>query len=175
MSDPYVGEIQAFAFGFVPKGWALCDGSLLPVQRNIPLFSLIGGFYGGNGTTNFALPNLVGHVAISQGQGPGFAAHVIGEEFGSATASLTLQEMPAHLHVMQVGTTAATNSTPGPTGKSDVAIDPSFNGFVAPPANTTFATSAVVPVGGSQPHDNVQPTLAIAYCIALEGVMPSFS
>lgn len=174
MSDPFVGEIQAFAFGFVPKGWALCDGSLLPIQRNIPLFSLIGTFYGGNGTTNFAVPNLVGRVAISQGQGPGFAAHAIGDEVGSATVSLTQQEMPAHLHPMQVGTTAATNSTPGPTGSS-VAIDPSFNGFVVPPANTTFATSAVVPVGGSQPHENVQPTLAIAYCIALEGVMPSFN
>ncbi|MBC7586411.1 phage tail protein [Tardiphaga sp. vice352] len=175
MSDPFIGEIQAFAFGFVPKGWALCDGSLLPIQRYSTLFSLIGSLYGGNGTTTFALPNLVGRVAISQGQGPGLVDYAIGDVLGSSTVSVTQQEMPAHLHPMQVGTTAATNSTPGPTGGSNVAIDPSFNGFIAPPSNTTFATSAVVPAGGSQSHPNVQPTLAIAYCIALQGVFPSFN
>jgi microcystin-dependent protein len=174
MADPYVGEIQAFAFGFVPKGWAMCDGSLLPLQRNATLYSLIGTTYGGNGTTNFALPNLVGHVVISQGQGPGLANHIVGDVLGEKTASVSQQQMPSHIHQMQLGSTTSTNSTPGPTGGSNVAIDPSFNGFVAPPGNTEFASSAVIPFGGSQPHPNTQPTLAMVYCIATEGVFPAF-
>ena len=174
MAEPFIGEIQAFAFGFVPKGWEMCDGSVLPIQRFSTLFSLIGTIYGGNGTTNFALPNLVGRVAISQGQGPGLANYIIGDQIGGSTASVSQQQMPSHVHPMQLGSTTSTNGTPGPTGGSNVAIDPSFNGFVAPPSDTTFATSAVIPFGGSQPHANTQPTLAMVYCIATEGAFPAF-
>jgi microcystin-dependent protein len=174
MAFPFVGEIQVFANSFVPNGWAICDGSILQVRQNTPLFSLIGSTYGGNGTTTFALPNLVGCVAISQGQGPGLSNYPIGASVGSATASVSQQEMPAHVHPMQLGIRTSTNSTAAPSATSNVAIDPNFNGFVAPPANTTFATSAIVPNGGSQPHPNAQPTLGMVYCIALQGDFPSF-
>jgi microcystin-dependent protein len=174
MSDPFVGEIQAFAFGYAPRGWLLCDGRPLPIRQFTPLFSLIGTYYGGDGTTTFNLPNLVGRVAVSQGQGPGLTPRVLGEEIGEATVTLTQSEMPAHTHALQLGDKSSTNGTAGPTGGSNVAIDPSFNGFVPPPGNTTLATTAVAPTGGSQAHPNTQPTLAMIYCIATEGIFPSF-
>jgi len=175
MANPFVGEIQVFANTFVPRGWAICDGSLLLVRQNTPLFALIGATYGGDGQTTFAVPNLVGRVAISQGQGSGLSNYTIGTPVGSTTASVSQQEMPAHAHPMQLGIKTSTNSTAAPSATSNVAIDPNFNGFVAPPANTAFATSAIVPNGGSQPHPNAQPTLAMVYCIALEGDFPQFN
>lgn len=174
MSDPFVGEIQAFAFGFSPVDWLPCDGRLVPIRQYTALFSLIGTYYGGDGTTTFALPNLVGRVAVSQGQGPGLTPRLIGEEIGEPTVAIGQAEMPSHAHGLQLGSKAATNGTAGPTGGSNVAIDPSFNGFVPPPANTTLSPTAIVATGGSQPHLNTQPTLAMIYCISTSGVFPSF-
>ncbi|OKO78805.1 tail fiber protein [Bradyrhizobium sp. AS23.2] len=180
MSDPYVGEIQAFPFPFATGGfnsaWLPCLGQLLPIQRYSPLFSLIGTYYGGNGTTNFALPNLNGSVAISQGQGPGLQNRVIGDVVGSPTVNLTSDQMARHTHALQLGAGNAENASPGPgTASNMVAINPQFNGFIAPPGNLTLAANAVTFTGQGQPHDNMQPTQAIVWCIAYAGIFPSFS
>ncbi len=172
--EPILGEIQVFAYDFVPRDWAICDGRLFPVRQYSALFSLIGANYGGDGRTTFAVPNLIGSVAFSQGQGPGLPDYAIGESVGSATASVSQQQIPSHTHPMRLGDKTSTNGTAAPSTTSNVAIDPTFNGFVKPPSNTVFATSAIIPNGSSQPHPNAQPTLAMVYCIALEGEFPRF-
>ena len=175
MSDPFIGEIQAFAITYPPKGWAICNGALLPIRSNTPLYSLLGTQFGGDGTTTFGLPNLVGRVAISQGQGPGLQNYQIGENVGEASVTLSTPEIPIHAHNMQLGNGTITGGTAGPSATSNVAIDPSFNGFVAGPGNTSFSPGAILPSGGSQAHANAQPTLALIYCIALDGIFPSFN
>jgi len=179
--DPFIGEIQAFAFPFASGGfqngdWLPCSGQLLPIQQFSALYALIGTNFGGNGTTNFQLPNLNGTIAISQGQGPGLTPRVIGEKIGSPTVTLTQQQMAMHSHGLQLGSKTATGATAGPgTASNTVAIDPAFSGFVAPPGNTTLANIAMSRTGGGQPHDNTQPTMALVYCIAVVGVFPSFN
>jgi microcystin-dependent protein len=180
MTSPYVGEIQAFPFTFAADGfnnaWLPCAGQLLPIQRFTPLFALIGTYYGGNGTTNFQLPNLNGCITNSQGDGPGLQPRLLGETIGSTTAFLTSAELPAHTHALQLGSRSAADAAPGPgTGVGMVAIDPAFNGFVAPPATTTFAPNAVTPTGQNLPHENMQPTQALIWCIAFAGIYPSFN
>jgi len=180
MSDPFVGEIQAFPFPFAVGGfnqaWLPCGGQLLPLQRFTALFSLIGTYYGGNGTTNFALPNLNGSVAISQGQGPGLQNRIVGEVVGSPQVNLISDNMARHTHALQLGDKGAAGATPGPGAPgTTVAIDPNFNGFVALPAPLTLVANAVALTGQNQPHDNMQPTQAIVWCIAYAGVFPSFS
>lgn len=181
MSDPFVGEIQAFPFPFAGAGfnnaWLPCLGQLLALQAFVPLYSLIGTYYGGNGTTNFALPNLNGSVAISQGNGAGLTPRVIGEVVGSSTVSLVSDQMARHTHALQLGKANATNATPGPgTASNLVALDPgSFNGFVAPPGNLTLSANAVTFTGQGLPHDNMQPSQALVWCIAYAGIFPSFS
>lgn len=180
MSDPFVGEIQAFPFawatGGVNNAWLPCFGQLLSIQAFTPLFALIGTYYGGNGTTNFALPNLNGAVAISQGQGPGLSQRDIGEVIGTPTVSLTSNEMTRHTHALQLGSRTAQNAVAGPgTGSNMVAIDPGFNGFVAPPATLNLTNSTVTMTGQGLPHDNMQPTQAIVWCICYSGIFPSFS
>lgn len=175
MSDPYVGEIQAFAFGFAPNGWMPCYGQLLSIQRYATLFALIGINYGGDGVSNFALPNLIGNAAMSQGQGPGLPDYVIGETVGAAAVTVQISELPPHTHTLQLGNKASAGSTAAPTAGISVAIDPNFNGFLAPPTDTVLAPSAMGLTGGSQAHPNNQPALAMIYCIAIAGVYPSFS
>lgn len=172
MTEPFLGEIQAFAFGYAPRNWAVCDGSILPIQGNSALFSLIGTYYGGNGTTNFALPNLTGSVTMSQGQGP-LGAYVIGEQIGQAEVTLQVAELPAHTHTLQVGNRASPNSTSEPSPTAAL-IDPAFNGFVAPPTTISLAPSAVAVAGSNLPHPNAQPTLAMVYCICTSGIFPPF-
>lgn len=179
MSSPYVGEIQAFTFPFATGGfnnaWLPCLGQIVPIQQYTPLFSLIGTNYGGNGTTNFALPNLNGSVVISQGQGQGLEDRIIGEVVGSPTVNLISSEMAIHTHALQLGAGNAQNAAPGPgTAQNMVALDPQFNGFIAPPGNLTLAPNAVTLTGQGQAHDNMQPTLAIVWCIAYAGIFPSF-
>lgn len=179
MSDPYIGEIQAFPFPFATGGfnsaWLPCFGQLLPLQQYTPLFALIGTYYGGNGTTNFGLPNLSGSITNSQGSGPGLQPRVLGEMLGSPTVTLTSQTMPMHRHGLQLGSKGAANAAPGPgTASNMAAIDPGFNGFVAPPANTTLAPNAMALTGQTLAHDNTQPTQAIVWCIAYSGIFPSF-
>jgi len=179
MSSPYVGEIQAFTFPFATGGfnnaWLPCLGQIVPIQQFTPLFALIGTNYGGNGTTNFALPNLNGSVVISQGQGQGLQDRIIGEVVGSPTVNLTSSEMAIHTHALQLGAGNAQNAAPGPgTAQNMVALDPQFNGFIAPPGNLTLAPNAVTLTGQGLAHDNMQPTLAIIWCIAYAGIFPSF-
>lgn len=180
MSSPFIGEIQAFPFPFATDGfnngtWVSCQGQILPIQRYTQLFALIGTFYGGNGTTNFQLPNLNGCITNSQGDGPGLQPRVLGETIGSTTAFLTSAELPAHTHTLQLGSRTAVDAAPGPgTGVGIAAIDPAFNGFVPLPATTTLAPNAVTPSGQSLPHENMQPTQALIWCIAVNGIFPSF-
>ncbi|MBR0950728.1 phage tail protein [Bradyrhizobium canariense] len=180
MSDPFIGEIQAFPFSWATGGfnnmWLPCLGQLLAVQAFTPLYALIGTSYGGNGTTNFALPNLNGSVTISQGQGPGLTQRVVGEALGSAAVSLSSDQMARHTHALQLGSRTAQNAVAGPgTSSNMAAIDPGFNGFVAPPATLNLTFSTVTMTGQGLPHDNMQPTLAIVWCIAYSGIFPSFS
>lgn len=179
MSDPFIGEIQAFPFPWASGGfnqrWMACFGQILPIQRFTPLFSLIGTVYGGNGTTNFALPNLSGSVAMSQGQGRGLSLRDIGEVVGSSTVTLTSGEMANHTHGLQLGIKTATNATAGPGTSSNLtAIDPGFNGFAALPGNTVLSPNVIAPTGQGQPHDNMQPTQVLVWCIAYAGIFPSF-
>jgi microcystin-dependent protein len=180
MSDPYVGEIQAFPFAFAVGGfnniWLPCFGQLVALQAFTPLYALIGTYYGGNGTTNFALPNLNGSVTISQGNGPGLQPRVVGETVGSSQVSLTSDDMAMHTHALQLGSSTAQNAAPGPgTGMNMVALNPAFNGFVDPPGNLTFSANAVTLTGQGLPHDNMQPTQALIFCIASAGIFPSFN
>jgi len=180
VSDPYIGEIQAFPFTFAAQGfnqsWLPCFGQLLPIQQFTPLFALIGTAFGGNGTTNFALPNLAGSVTNGQGDGPGLQPRVIGEMLGSPTVNLTYGEMAMHTHGLQLGSKTAANPAPGPgTASNMAAIDPLFNGFVAPPSTVTLAPNAMTLTGQGLPHDNTQPTQAIIWCIAFAGIYPSFN
>jgi microcystin-dependent protein len=180
VSDPFIGEIQAFPFPFAAQGfnqaWLPCSGQLLPIQAYTALFSLIGTIYGGNGTSNFSLPNMNGLVAINQGQGNGLSMRTIGELVGSEWVTLTQATMPSHTHSLGLGSKGATGATAGPgTASNMAAIDPNFNGFVPPPSTTMLAGTAIVPTGQSQPHPNTQPTQAIVWCIAVYGIFPSFS
>jgi microcystin-dependent protein len=180
MSDPYVGEIQAFPFPFATGGfnqaWLPCLGQLLAIQGFAPLYSLIGTNFGGNGTTNFGLPNLNGSITIGQGNGPGLTPRVVGEQIGSPSVSLVSDQMARHTHTLQLGSRTAQNAAPGPgTASNMVALDPGFNGFLAPPANVTLAVNAVTITGQGLAHDNMQPTQALVWCIAYAGIFPSFT
>jgi len=179
MANPFVGEIQAFPFPFATGGfnnmWLPCLGQVLPVQQYTPLFALIGTYYGGNGTTNFALPNLGGAVALSQGQGVGLSLRQIGDVVGAPTVSLTSNEMARHTHGLQLGIKSAPNPSPGPGQQQALtAIDPNFNGFAPPPSTTTLAPNTILPTGQGLPHDNMQPTQVLIWCIAYAGIFPSF-
>jgi microcystin-dependent protein len=171
-SQPYLGEIRMFAGNFAPFGWALCNGQIMSIQQNTALFSLLGTMYGGNGQTTFALPDLQGRVPIHQGQSTFGTNYNVGEIAGSESVTLTDQEMPAHTHAVSV---AAIGTTDSPVNGYP-ATDPAGNvaQFKAnTTANAAMNANAVRPTGGSQPHANIQPTLAVTYIIALTGVYPS--
>ena len=174
MTDSYLGEIQAFAFGFYPNNWLPCDGRPMAITQYATLYSLIGTSYGGDGTRTFLLPNLVGRVAMNQGQGPGLPSYSLGSAPGEMGVTLSINEMPSHSHGLQLGSKASPNGTPGPSATSNVAIDPGFNGFMPLPATTALAANAVTMTGNAQPHANAQPTLAMIYCICINGIYPSF-
>jgi microcystin-dependent protein len=164
MAEPFLSEIRIMSFVFAPKGWALCNGQLLPINQNQALFSLLGTTFGGDGRVNFALPNLQGNVPIHVGSG-----HTLGEKGGSQAVTLSISTLPTHTHVMQ-----------GTTATGDVAIP--LNNLLATtpakiydgPANLVALNPATVPnVGGSQAHLNMQPFLVLTFCIALQGIFPS--
>jgi microcystin-dependent protein len=170
MADPFVAEIRIVGFNFAPRGWATCDGQLLPISQNTALFSLLGTNYGGNGVSNFALPNLQGSTPMFFGHGPGLSSRQIGESGGNAGVTLQESEIPAHAHGLQ-GTTQAGNSG-SPAG---LAFAPTGRGRPAPystAATDTAMGPAVGPSGGSQPHNNRSPYLAMMFVIALQGVYP---
>jgi microcystin-dependent protein len=171
MADPFVAEIRIFPFNFAPRGWAWCDGQLLPLSQNTALFSLLGTTYGGNGKSNFALPDLQGRAAMHPGQGPGLSLHDLGETGGSETVTLLESEIPAHSHACRVvGGDPGELQAPAPNR----ALARSANGFayVTGPANVAMAPEILAPAGGDQPHNNLQPYLTFYFCIALQGVFP---
>ncbi len=181
MSYQFVGEIQAFPFPFALQGgfnnaWLPCLGQLLPIQAYTPLFALIGTYYGGNGTSNFALPNFSGSVAIGQGQGQGLSPRFIGETVGNPTETLMSAEMARHTHGLQLGSRSSASPQPGPgTASNLMAIDPGFNGYAALSTNnTTLAPNAIATAGQGLSHDNMQPTQVLIWCIAYAGIFPSF-
>lgn len=171
MADPFVAEIRIFPFNFAPKGWAWCDGQLLPLSQNTALFSLLGTTYGGNGQSNFALPDLQGRAPMHPQQGTGLSLHDLGETGGSETVTLQESEIPAHAHGMRAV------SQPGdladPTGRS-LARSSAGNPYqTAANANLVqMAPQTIGPSGGDQPHNNMQPYLSFYFCIALQGVFP---
>ena len=167
MTDFYLGEIKAFGFNFAPRGWATCSGQILPIAQNTALFALLGTQYGGNGQTTFALPDLRGRAPVHRdGTNP------VGTVAGTETVTLLSTEMPSHAHVLY-GTSAAANKRPatGNTFATDNSPNADFyaRGHVLVP----LAPNAIGPAGGSQPHSNMQPYLAINYSIAITGIFPS--
>ena len=171
MADPFVAEIRIFPFNFAPRGWAWCDGQLLPLSQNTALFSLLGTTYGGNGMSNFALPNLQGRAPMHPGQGPGLSLHDLGETGGSETVTLLESEIPAHSHGWRASTDDGDLKAPAPTRS----FARSISGFAYAPGNSplvSMAPQTLAPVGGDQPHNNLQPYLTFYFCIALQGVFP---
>src|SRR5262245_30664154 len=169
MSNPFVAEIRIFAGNFAPKGWALCNGQLLPISQNTALFSLLGTFYGGDGKSTFALPNLQGSAAMGQGQGPGLSDRVLGGSGGRPTVTLLTFEMPAHSHLLQASNQVGTDRTP----QGEVlARSAGLNLYKASGTIVQMALEATTVFGGSLPHNNMQPYLTLLFIIALQGVFP---
>jgi len=176
MTEPYIGEIQLFGFNFAPRYWAVCNGALLAIQQNTALFSLLGTQYGGNGTTNFALPNLAARGACNQGQAPGLTARVIGETFGEQSVTLTSAEMPSHQHGLTLyAQPDPSKRSSSPTSGNAVASTSTSTPFVASGTPAAFSPNLISPTGGSQPHENQQPYLAVNFCVALQGIFPPFN
>lgn len=173
MADPFVAEIRIFPFNFAPRGWAMCNGQLLPLSQNTALFSLLGTTYGGNGQTNFGLPNLQGNAAMHPGQGPGLSLRNLGEMSGTPTVTLLLSEIPLHTHTANAKTPGGQAVPTGMVWGSSNAAKAAAN-FYAPAAGTspTFNPVALPPTGGSLPHNNMMPYLTLNFCIALQGVYP---
>jgi microcystin-dependent protein len=172
MADPFVAEIRIFPFNFAPRGWAFCDGQLLPLAQNTALFSLLGTTYGGNGKSNFALPDMQGNAPMHPGQGPGLSDHDLGEMSGTETVTLTQLEMPIHTHSLVGQVPPADTNLPGGhvLARATSGANPYQPPAGAPPV--TMSPSAVAPAGGNLPHNNMQPYLTLNFCIALQGVFP---
>jgi microcystin-dependent protein len=174
MTTPFLGQIEIFSFGFAPKGWAPCNGQLLPINQNQALFALLGTQFGGNGQTTFALPDMRGRIPISQGQ------NLIGQRGGEEFHALSLSEMPAHNHMVNVDSTAgaaskATTSTVlgQSSGTSSTGQQLAINAYGTGGPATALDSRAISNVGGSLPHENRQPFLALNFCMALQGIFPS--
>jgi microcystin-dependent protein len=168
--DPFVAEIRIFPFNFAPKGWAFCDGQIMPLSQNTALFSLLGTTYGGDGKSNFALPNLQGAAPMHPGQGPGLSLHDLGETGGSDTVTLLPSEIPVHTHSLM-----ASNEIGEDRKAVGEAVARSTGGalYGAVPANpVTMSPQALAVAGGSLPHNNMMPYLTLNFCIALQGVFP---
>src|SRR5215469_4365797 len=180
MSNPLLGEIKMFAGNFAPKGWALCNGQLLSIAQNTALFSILGTTYGGNGTTNFALPNLQGRITVGQGQGSGLNPYTLGEIGGEETHTLTIPEMPSHSHPVNAVANGQSGGTNVPsvdrllaTAYSAAAGNPFVSIYSSAAPSLTMNAQAVGTAGGNQPHENRMPFLSLNWCIALQGIFPS--
>jgi microcystin-dependent protein len=169
MADPFVAEIRIFPFNFAPKGWAWCDGQLLPLSQNTALFSLLGTTYGGDGKSNFALPDLQGRAPMHPGQGPGLSLHDLGETGGSETVTLLESEIPAHSHGWHASQADGISQV---AANEMLATGIGINQYAAPGALQALSPNALAPAGGDQPHNNLQPYLTFYFCIALQGVFP---
>lgn len=167
--DPFVAEIRIFPFNFPPKGWAFCNGQILPLSQNTALFSLLGTTYGGDGKSNFALPNIQGNAVMHPGQGPGLSLHDLGEIGGTETVTLLESEIPSHTHSLMAATLNSQSTTP--TNNSLGRGNP-IRVYTASGVTANMAANTVNPSGQSQPHNNMMPYLAMNFCIALQGVFP---
>lgn len=180
MSDPFLGEIRAFGFNFAPRGWMFCAGQILPIQRYTALFSLLGTNYGGNGTTNFGLPDFSGRTLIGQGAGQGVSPYVVGEIVGAPAITLTTDQLPSHNH------SATGQLVAGNASSHHVPVNGDFltryatgsgpgSAYNNPPLGNAVLMSPqmVQPAGGNIPHPNEQPYLTLNLCIAFEGIFPS--
>jgi len=174
MADPFLAEIRIFPFNFAPTGWAFCNGQILPLSQNTALFSLLGTVYGGDGKSTFALPNLQGSAPIHPGQGPGLSLYDLGQTGGSQFVTLINSELPVHAHTVGMAN-ASNGDSLTPVGCTWSAV-PSGRGFLntyhSGPPTATMLASLILPTGGSQPHNNMQPYLTLNFCIALQGVFP---
>jgi len=164
VAEPFLSEIRLMSFQFAPKGWALCNGQLLPINQNQALFSLLGTTYGGDGRVNFALPNLRGRTPIHVGAG-----HSLGEQGGEEAHTVTIGELPTHTHQVAVST-ATSGGVVSPAGAY---LGAANNAYRPAPPTTNLHPMSVVGTGGSQPHLNLQPYLTLSFCIALQGIFPS--
>lgn len=178
--DPFLAEIKLFGGNFAPRGWALCDGQLLPISQYSALFSILGTVYGGDGRTTFALPDLRGRTPIGQGNGPGLSSNRLGQKGGRETITLTINELPSHSHVATASTTIHVSDEAGEDdpdgnyigGGLDIfSSSPASGNKLADPAATT--TTTVGNTGGQRPYNNMQPYTCLNYIIALQGVFPS--
>lgn len=168
MATPFIGQIAIYAFNFPPRSWALCNGQLLPINQNQALFSVLGTTYGGNGAQNFALPSLQGRTPVHWGYAPGLSYISLGQQSGSTSVTLTATQMPAHSHSVSASTNAPTQGAP-----TNVAWATAANIPYSDTASETMAAGALANAGSSQPHNNMAPSLALNYCIALYGIFPS--
>jgi microcystin-dependent protein len=171
VADPFVAEIRIFPFNFAPKGWAWCDGQLMPLSQNTALFSLVGTIYGGDGKSTFALPDLQGSAPMHPGQGPGLSQHDLGESGGSETVTLLQSEIPAHSHAISASAGDGVQTSPN---QQKLAQGVGINAY-APAAGAPLIQlnpSALTPDGGDQPHNNMMPYLTYYFCIAMQGVFP---
>jgi microcystin-dependent protein len=171
VSEPFLGEIRMFGFNFAPVGWALADGQLLPISQNTALFSLLGTQFGGDGVHTFALPDLQGRVAIHAGQGAGLTNHIVGDEGGAETVTLTTAQMPNHTHPLQASSERATTKHPA----GAVLADARTAIYAPAPNETAMNGAAIGPAGSSQPVEVVPPFLTLNFCIALQGIFPARS
>jgi len=168
--DPFVAEIRIFPFNFAPKGWAFCDGQILPLSQNTALFSLLGTTYGGDGKSTFGLPDLQGVVPMQQGQGNGLSDRWLGEQGGVESITLLQSEMPLHTHSMAADVLdLADTSTPNPGAVYALSAGGTL---YQTSGNTDMAFQTLALAGGSLPHNNMQPYLTLNYCIALQGIFP---
>jgi microcystin-dependent protein len=176
VAEPFIGEIRAFPFNFAPIGWAMCNGQLLSISQNTALFSLLGTFYGGDGRSNFALPNLQGSAPLDQGQGPGLTSRDMGEVGGEQAVTLLLSQIPSHTH--QASGVAANGDQASPAGNTWASAHSgpkTKDNIYSSTAGATMNAQALAVAGGSQPHDNMPPYLALNFCIALQGIFPARS
>ena len=162
MSEPFLSEIRIMSFNFAPKGWAMCNGQLLPINQNQALFALLGTTYGGDGRVNFALPDLRGRAPIHFGSG-----HTLGERGGEQAHTLTLSELPLHTHFLNANTSPGQNNPPG------AVLGKAATNMYGPASALAAMGTSVLNVGGSQAHLNMQPFLTLTFCIALQGIFPS--
>ncbi|QSW91323.1 phage tail protein [Flavobacterium endoglycinae] len=168
--DPFVAEIRIFPFNFAPKGWAFCNGQILPLSQNTALFSLLGTMYGGDGKSNFALPNMQGNAPMHPGQGPGLSLHNLAEQSGSETVTLLESEIPNHSHSVMAAplnsqSTSPANNSLGRGNPIRVYTDTGGQ-------TVQMGLNTIAPTGGTQPHNNMMPYLTLNFCIALQGVYP---
>lgn len=178
MSQPFLAQISMFGFNFAPKGWAQCNGQILPISQYSALFALIGTFYGGNGTSNFQLPNLQGSAALSQGSGPGLSTYSVGEQTGTTNVTLLQSNLAQHTHSLTGVTNDGSTLTAGgnqPAKAFSGGKAASYTGNYLSTNNpqTQMAPTSISSAGGSSPHNNMQPYLALTFCIALAGIFPS--